>query len=179
MRKLNSLMVAGALTMSLFGCKQQKDTHDADVQAIKDTEVQWVKDYASKDVDKIGSHYTDDATMMMSDSPSITGKEGIVAALKKMTADPLFSVTFHSTDVDVAQSGEIGYSQGKFATTSTDPITKTMSQTHGDYLTVYRKQPDGSWKAVDDWASSEVPPLVSTAGTATKPVKAFHPKPFD
>ena len=179
MKKIIGLFAVSALALVFNGCKEAADTHDADVKAIQDNEVQWVKDYAAKDVTKIMAHYTDDATVMMSNSPSITGKDAILAAMKKMTADPLLSVTFHSTDVDVSRSGDIGYSQGKYAMTTTDPITKQLVQGHGDYLTVYRKQADGSWKAVDDVVSSEVPPPAPSYAAPLKQGKAFHATPFD
>ena len=41
--------------------------------------------------------------------------------------------------------------------TMTDPNSKQVINDHGSYVTTYRKQPDGSWKAVADIASSEVP----------------------
>jgi hypothetical protein len=42
--------------------------------------------------------------------------------------------------------------------TLTDPQTKQVVNDHGSYVTTYRKQPDGAWKAVADIASSEVSP---------------------
>jgi hypothetical protein len=40
----------------------------------------------------------------------------------------------------------------------TDPQRKQVINDHGSYVTTYRKQPDGAWKAVADIATSEVPP---------------------
>jgi hypothetical protein len=40
----------------------------------------------------------------------------------------------------------------------TDPQTKQIVNDHGSYVTTYRKQPDGTWKAIADIATSEVPP---------------------
>jgi hypothetical protein len=35
---------------------------------------------------------------------------------------------------------------------------------HGNYIEVYKKQPDGSWKAIEDIATQEAPPApVKTA----------------
>jgi hypothetical protein len=39
----------------------------------------------------------------------------------------------------------------------TDPQTRQVINDHGSYVTTYRKQPDGAWKAVADMATSEVP----------------------
>ena len=35
--------------------------------------------------------------------------------------------------------------------TTADPETKKPVEGAGSYLTVYKKQPDGSWKAVEDF----------------------------
>ncbi len=42
--------------------------------------------------------------------------------------------------------------------TMTNPATKQPLSDHGSYVTTYAKQADGSWKAVADIATSEVPP---------------------
>jgi hypothetical protein len=42
--------------------------------------------------------------------------------------------------------------------TVTDPNTKQLINDHGTYVTTWRKQPDGTWKAVADIVTSEVPP---------------------
>jgi ketosteroid isomerase-like protein len=60
--------------------------------------------------------------------------------------------------VDVAKSGDLGYTQGSYKLTVTDPTTHKIINDHGSYVTTYRKQADGSWKAVADIATSEVPP---------------------
>jgi hypothetical protein len=42
--------------------------------------------------------------------------------------------------------------------TVTDPKTKKAITDKGTYVTGYRKQTDGSWKAVSDINTSELPP---------------------
>jgi len=42
--------------------------------------------------------------------------------------------------------------------TVTDPVSRQVVHDHGTYVTVFRKQADGSWKAFSDIVSSEVPP---------------------
>ena len=46
---------------------------------------------------------------------------------------------------------------GTYTMTMTDSKTKKVMNDHGSYVTDYRKQPDGSWKAVADIVTSEVP----------------------
>lgn len=154
-----------ALAVILVGCTPAAtppapapDTHDADVKALRDVETAWVQDFASKDVDKVASVYADDASVYMSGAPAISGMAAIKAALTPMLADKNYSITFASTGIEVAKSGDIGYSHGTYSETSTDRKTKKAVTEKGKYLTIYKKQGDGGWKAVEDSITSDGPP---------------------
>jgi uncharacterized protein (TIGR02246 family) len=133
------------------------DTHDADVQAIKDTEVAWVKTAAAKDADKFTSFYADDGSLLLQDMPAANGKDAIGNLIKGMMGDPNFALDFHGTRWDVAKSGELGFAQGSYTMTMTNPKTKKGATDKGKYLTVFKKQTDGTWKAVEDMVSSDGP----------------------
>jgi ketosteroid isomerase-like protein len=65
---------------------------------------------------------------------------------------------FHASKVEVAKSGNVAYTQGTYTVTLTDPQTRQLINDHRSYVTTYRKQPDGTWKAVADIVTSDVPP---------------------
>jgi len=161
-KALTTLYGTAVLALAMTACNQAPppppDTHDADVQAIKDLEAQANKNWAAKDAEKIMSFYTDDAVLVAGAGDALHGKDAIQGVLKQMLADPALSLTFHSDRVDVAKSGDIGYSEGPYQMTVTDPVTHKVMQDHGNYLTAFRKQADGSWKATEDFAASAVPP---------------------
>jgi uncharacterized protein (TIGR02246 family) len=133
------------------------DTHDADVQAIKDTEAAWSKASAAKDAEKFASYYTDDASLLPEDAPPVNGKDAIAKAVKQMMSDPNFALDFHGTRWDVAKSGDLAYAQGVYTMTMTNPKTKKADPDKGKYLTVFKKQTDGTWKAAEDMVSSDGP----------------------
>jgi uncharacterized protein (TIGR02246 family) len=159
-----AILCAITIALTLTACNQTPDTHDADVKAVQDNEAQWNQEWAAKDTDKIVAHYADDAILIVSGSPSTSGKEAIRAALKQMTSDPAASLKFQPAKVEVAKSGDVAYTQGTYTLTLTDPQTKQLINDHGSYVTTYRKQSDGTWKAVVDIATSEVPPPAPPAG---------------
>jgi len=80
-----------------------------------------------------------------------------------MLADPNFAVTFGATKVDVAKSGDLPYTQGPYSMTTSNPKTKAPVTQKGKYLTVYRKQADGTWKAVEDTFMADAPPPAAAA----------------
>ena len=155
--RMMALVCAAVVGLSLAGCNTQKpDTHDADVKALSDDETQWNADWASKDAAKIAAHYAEDAVLMAPAMEALNAKGAITGTLKQMLADPALSLTFQASKVDV--SGDLGYTQGSYKMTMTDPASHKVMNDHGTYVTTYRRQTDGSWKAVADIASSSVPP---------------------
>ena len=74
---------------------------------------------------------------------------------------PKFSLELTTAKVEVS-SGDLAYSQGTYAVTATDPKTKKVIMEKGKYVEVYKKQPDGSWKIVED---------INNADAPAKPVK--------
>jgi uncharacterized protein (TIGR02246 family) len=159
MKRSLVVFCASALVFALAGCSEAPaDNRDAAVKALKDTEVQWNNDFAAKDFDKLVAHYTDDATFMVGGSPEAVGKNAIQKEYKDLLADPNLSIKFESTKSEVAKSGDLAYTQGTYAMTVTDPVTKKVINDKGSYVTVWKKQPDGSWKAVQDATISAVPP---------------------
>jgi uncharacterized protein (TIGR02246 family) len=160
MKNLATMCLAGGMAMTVLGCNSQPpDTHDADVAAIQANEAQWQKDYAAKDADKIAAHYADDATLIAPGMPATKGKAAIGTLIKGMVTDPALSLKFQAARTEVAKSGDVGYTQGSYTMTMTDPQSKKVLNDHGSYVTTYSKQADGSWKAVSDIASSELPPM--------------------
>jgi uncharacterized protein (TIGR02246 family) len=166
MKVLASLCGAAAFALMMAGCNQSPpNTHDADVKAIRSAEAQWNQDYAAKDPDKIAGHYADDAILMVPGMAAVSGKDAIRDSLKQMVADPAMSLAFKASKVDVSKSGDLGYTQGSYQLTVTDPVTHKVVNDHGSYVTTYRKQADGTWKAEMDIATSEVPPAAPKAAT--------------
>jgi uncharacterized protein (TIGR02246 family) len=158
-------IVALLLTVSIQAAPA---THDADVKALKDNETQWNQDFVSKDVEKLAAHYADDAVLMAPGMPPSNGKAAIRKTLTEMLTDPALSLKFHASRAEVAKSGDMAYTQGSYTMTMTDPASKKVINDHGSYVTTYARQPDGSWKAVADIATSEVPPATPSSPAPTK-----------
>jgi uncharacterized protein (TIGR02246 family) len=146
------------VSLMLAGCVATADNREADTKALRDNETQWNQDFVSKDAEKLIAHYADNAVLMAPGMPSSSGKDAIRKVLTGMVSDPALTLKFQASRVDVAKSGDIGYTQGSYTMTMTDPNSKQVMNDHGSYVTTYAKQADGSWKAVADIATSEVPP---------------------
>jgi ketosteroid isomerase-like protein len=128
------------------------------VDAIRADEVRWNADWKSGDAGKVVAHYAPDAVVMVPGAAPEVGIEAIRAGAQRSIDDPAFSLTFSSDKVDVAASGDLAASRGSFTEASTDPATKAQSKITGTFVTVYKPQPDGSWKALWDIATPGAAP---------------------
>jgi uncharacterized protein (TIGR02246 family) len=157
-RWLVRLAALGAFTLQ-FGCTEAPpappDTRAADEKAIRDGEAQWAKEMAAKDAEKNVAHYADDASLLMPNMAIHTGKDAIRGMFKDMFADKNFAGDFGPIKVEVSKGGDLAYSQGTYTITTTDPKTKRPATEKGKYLTIYRKQADGSWRAIEDMLNAD------------------------
>ena len=155
-----ALLGAAAMSVTLGGCGKSAGGNaagsaDSAKQAVKADESKWNKDFKAKDTESLASHYADDAFFV---APGVTGADGSTAIRKvyaTASTDPAFELQFSSDKVDAAASGDMAYARGKFTEKYTDAKTGKVMTGSGTYLTVYKKQDDGSWKAVEDFASAD------------------------
>jgi uncharacterized protein (TIGR02246 family) len=125
------------------------DTRQADLQAVRDVEAALMK---AKDIDALVTCLDDDASGLYPGMSMLNGKQAIKTALAPMFADPNYSFAFQSLRMEAFKGGDMIYSQGTYVLTTTDAKTKKPKTEDGKYLTIYRKQADGSWKVVADAA---------------------------
>jgi ketosteroid isomerase-like protein len=95
------------------------------------------------------SFFADDATGFPPGRDLVTGKAGLRQMYSKMFDDPEFTITWKPVKADIAASGDIGYTIGVSEINSKDKDGKRVTR-KGKYLTVWKKQPDGSWKVAAD-----------------------------
>jgi uncharacterized protein (TIGR02246 family) len=159
MSRFVAVLLSNLLLLSCAACKQAvppERTHDANVRAIQDAEAQWNQDFASRDVSRLVAHYAEDAVLIIPGEPPNAGPAAIRKTIDRLLADPALSVKFVPTKVEVSTSGDLGYTEGSYTLTLTDPQSRQPLQDQGSYVTTYRKQADGTWKAVTDIATSSV-----------------------
>ena len=142
----------------LTACTQPPppDTREADTKAIKEVESAWVKAAASKNLDAYVSFFTDDASVLTPNEPLLTGKQPIKDSMKPLMDDPNFTMSFIPNKVEVAKSGDLAFTQGPYKMSFSD-MRGNKFEDEGKYLTVWRKQADGTWKAVENSFMTDLP----------------------
>ncbi|MCB9270551.1 MAG: DUF4440 domain-containing protein [Lewinellaceae bacterium] len=93
-------------------------------------------------------HFADSSAVMLRGNQLIRGKEAIDAYYADQTLTDVH-LTWSPDFVDVAASGELGYTYGPYSFSAVDTAGQKI-ESHGYFHTVWRRQSDGSWKFVWD-----------------------------
>jgi len=161
-------VICAALLLSACEAKSPSARTPVDtakiVDAIKTDEVHWNSDYKSGEAGLLAAHYAAGATVMIPGLAPMVGTAAIKAGLEQPLSDKAFTLSFASDKVDVSASGDLAAARGTYTETATDPKTKTVVTEKGTYVTVYKPQSDGAWKAIWDINTPGAPPA-QTAGT--------------
>ena len=94
--------------------------------------------------------------MLRPNSPPVTGRDNIRAAIKGRLNDPHYSLVWRPEKIETSE--RLAYVRGTYLITRTDRKTQEPVFDQGKYMTVYRKEPDGAWKVIEDMANSDMPP---------------------
>ncbi len=132
------------------------DTRVADEAALRAADAAFSKASESRSLDRIAAYFADDATLLPPNSPMLSSHDAIRKMFGDMLAMPGFLLTWQATKVEVAKSGDVGFSLGTFTMAMTGPDGKPAAD-HGKYATVWRKQADGNWKVIVDMFNSDTP----------------------
>jgi len=99
--------------------------------------------------------FADDGAMMLP-TGTITGQAAIRERMAKAFADTSFTLTWEPQQADVGAAGDLGYTLGRSEARFRDEQGRPVVRT-GRYLTVWKKQPDGSWKVARDIGVQDPP----------------------
>ena len=148
--------MALALTTSLAACAQPAVDIEAEGEALMQLSRDWSDLVATGDVDAIVAGWAEDAVMMPPGTPPLKGKAAIRAYVEAAEQIPGFEISWEPLEVHVASSGDMAYMIERNVTTVHDSLGNPVT-THGKVVTVWKKDPNGSWKnVVDMW--NETPP---------------------
>jgi uncharacterized protein (TIGR02246 family) len=160
--KLTIIAIASA-TLLLAAC--DKEPAKPDTAAIQKelqlAEAKWNRAYAERDAEALAAMYADDAALANPGEALVRGKDAIRKATASFAADPNLKVAFEANRIQVAASGDFAYTRGRYALTMSDPDSGKPETSTGYYLTVWQKQSDGSWKAVEDFITPGEPMMAS------------------
>ncbi|HXY11195.1 MAG TPA: DUF4440 domain-containing protein [Terriglobales bacterium] len=120
----------------------------------------WMKVYSAKDLEKSVAFFDNEGSMLPSNAPIATGKDALTKLIGSAFATPDYTLSWHASKVGVARSGDLGYTSGTYDFSMKDASGKTFSD-KGKYLTVWKKEANGTWKVLVDTYNSDLPSIPS------------------
>ena len=131
---------------------------EKDVAAVKEILNKYAEFCNAGDFESWMSLWTDDGVQMPPDTPTKVGKEQIREYMKQIFDQFDLKIEIHTEEGKV--HGDYGLTR---CTYWLDLIPKAGGETihampDGKALTIYERQPDGSWKIVYDCFNSNKPP---------------------
>lgn len=125
-------------------------------QAIESTNAAAGAALNAGDVAGWSNAYAEDAIVMWPNGPASRGRAEREATVKAMLGTASVSNVKFTTE-DLTVMGDMAIEAGTYAMTVT-PKGGPATEDKGKYMTMWKKQADGSWKIARDINNSDLPP---------------------
>ncbi|PYQ15780.1 MAG: hypothetical protein DMF80_07745 [Acidobacteria bacterium] len=122
---------------------------------------------ARRDLAGFLAFLSEDVWFIPNGAETAVGRDGVARLWAALFQERGPTLTWRPTEPDVASSGDLAYTRGEFESKGTDREGKPSTRT-GRYLTVWRKQVDGSWRVAVDTSDPGPPPAGSSGFQATR-----------
>ena len=156
-KSLLQFIAISSLTVLLcvtFSCQKQDTV--ANIAAINEIWNQYSSAINSEDFDLWISLWEDNGVQMPPDAPAVFGKEQI-RVVNESKFEP-FNVNAAIKIDEVLIDGGLAFSRGTYTAALTPKAGGETINIIGKYLTIFKKQINGSWKIYCDCFNSNVPP---------------------
>ena len=138
-------------TLALAACESLPNRADLNTEAARLMHLshEWSNVAGSGDLEATLAYWADDAVMMAPGQSPLRGRQAIRKFIEASAAIPGFSVKWEPLEAHVSSSGDMAYLIERNLFTFRDSTGKQVTDAN-KVVTVWRKQPDGSWKNVID-----------------------------
>ena len=119
-----------------------------------DLEARFAKDVLERGGAGFADWFADDGVALGNGAAPLIGKVAIAKSANWSPKD--YQLTWTPTDAMMGPSGDMGYTWGHFEGRSKDANGNPVL-TSGRYITMWRKQADGTWKVALDAGANEPP----------------------
>jgi len=128
----------------------------ATADTLKQLEGEFMKAAIEKGSAGYMSYYSDDSVELPSGAPVIAGKANIAQGMSFLD-DKNNRLIWTPVGADISASADLGYTYGTYEFHSKDKSGKPTVE-YGKYTSIWKKQPDGSWKIALDMGNASPEP---------------------
>lgn len=149
------VVLAGALTGGLapVARAQRASTHAAEAAAIMQADAAFAASVAAHDRTRFLSFIADVTTFNGGTPGETHGRDAVMKDWSDFFDPAGPTLSWAPTKAEVVGSGDLGYSTGRSVLKGKDAKGAPIER-HAEYLTVWRKQKDGTWRVVFDTGSA-------------------------
>lgn len=145
MRKLvllSTLLAACATTTTTSSSSNDAESY------IRAATPRFISAFNSGNADALSSFYADNAMLLLPNAPVARGAAGVRQAFASM---PGPRPTLDFAPDQISSCGDMAYEVGHYT------MSMTGGRDQGNYVAVWRRQSDGTWKMVADSVVSSIP----------------------
>ncbi len=147
-------VLASALGAGGMGCTPAAPT--ATPGELLEVDRSFAKATAERGAEGWGAYFAEEGRLLSDGQAEIRGREAIRQAVEPFLSATGTSLTWEPEGARLAASGDLGYTWGTYV--STQPGADGEPEVErGRYLTIWRRQADGSWKVELDMGN-DLPP---------------------
>ena len=151
-------LLAFIFTVVLLGSVALLATKTSDAEAeLRSADQAWMKVFSAKNLDRAMEFMAPNGSVLAPNAPTATGTDAVRKVYAGLLALPGLQISWTPTTASASRSGDLGYTQGTYEMSFTDAGGKQVTD-KGKYVTIWKKQPDKSWKVVADIFNSDLPP---------------------
>lgn len=147
------MRVLGVVTLALVAACQDDGR---DREALMEADRAFARASQERRLDAWLEVFSDSGILMRPNAAVTPGKTFLRERLAASFADTTFSLNWEPIRADVSRSGDLGYTVGLYQSRRIDTGGAVQVGT-GKYVTIWRRQRDGSWKVALDIGTPDVP----------------------
>jgi uncharacterized protein (TIGR02246 family) len=160
MKKLFIILPLALILCVMVGCQKAEEVAEepvvdveADIEAIKNVTEKWEVAYNDSDIDSLMSLYADNSVRIPANQPIVIGKEAVRNSFQQE-----FDLLTNQEDdvvVEAQVSGDLAFTRGTWKNIETPKAGGESRTVNGNWITILKRQPDGSWKIIYEMWSDE------------------------
>jgi uncharacterized protein (TIGR02246 family) len=141
---------------------RQAENSSATADAIRKIREDWAKRLHEKQLESLVDLYAPDGVFLIPSGERFTGRDAIRELCRNTMAIMISDITMRS--IASESSGSLAYDTGQFEETLIRVSDGKKFDSHGSYLMVLKKQPDGRWLIAQQMWSGVEPPGLGQPG---------------
>ncbi len=127
------------------------------LQAVNEADTALQKAVVENNLEGIVSFYAEDAVLLPTAEPVVVGKSAIRKEWQHILSIPDLQSQTARTKTEVSSSGDMAYTMGTYLSTMLGEDGNPATEP-GKWLSVWKRQADGSWRIVVDTYNTDIPP---------------------